>query len=88
MAARPADGADGADKAGRADKAEGARVASALSAHETATRKLLRTPGRQLSSRTAPGVMVSTTSRFTIPLASLGSSTCSQMATRWPAAMS
>ena len=36
----------------------------------------------------APGVTVSTTSRRTMPLASFGSSTCSQMATRWPAATS
>ena len=54
----------------------------------SATRKLFRAPARKLSSSTAPGVSVSITSRLTIPLASLGSSTCSQIATRWPAAMS
>ena len=57
------------------------------SAHPpSATIQLFRVPGIHPSSSIAPGVIVWTTSRRTIPLASLGSSTCSQMATRWPAA--
>jgi hypothetical protein len=51
----------------------------------TATIQLFREPATQPSWSKAPGVIVSTTSRRTRPRASLGSSTCSQMATRWPA---
>ena len=57
------------------------------SCRETATRKLLRRCATQSSASTVPGVTVSITSRRTGPLASLGSSTCSQIATRCPLAM-
>ena len=49
-----------------------------------ATRKLFRVPSSQSSERMAPGLIVSTTSRRTTPLACFGSSTCSQIATRYP----
>ena len=50
----------------------------------SATRKLFLPPASHPSCSSAPGVTVSTTSRRTRPRASFGSSTCSQMATRWP----
>ncbi len=50
----------------------------------SAHRKLFRAPSSRSSAKAAPGVIVSTTSRLTMPRASLGSSTCSQMATRKP----
>ena len=50
----------------------------------TATRKLFRESSRRSSEKTAPGVSVSITARLTIPFAVRGSSTCSQMATRYP----
>ena len=54
----------------------------------SATRKLLRRSRSRLSANTVPGVTVSVTSRRTIPLASAGFSTWSQIATRRPMATS
>ena len=50
----------------------------------TAQRKLLRVTSSRSSLNAAPGVIVSTTARFTIPFANFGSSICSQIATRNP----
>ena len=58
-----------------------------LSDLQTAERKLFWVCPSS-SGDAVPGVTTSTTSRFTIPLASFGSSTCWQMAMRLPAATS
>ena len=71
-----------------------ARLASLLPlARPTASRKLARPGSSRFSSVSVPGVTSRTTSRFTTDfeprfLASAGSSSCSQTATRCPSAMS
>ena len=83
MAARPTGGREDG-RTGLASPCPSFRLPVFPTSGATATIQLLRPPATQPSSSSAPGVTVSTTSRRTSPLAWRGSSTCSQIATRYP----